>query len=216
MYTLQIPNNPIYSITGTLPELMEKLASEFLASRDRPTDGYESYLEAVWPTDPSELDEGEDPPYAAEINKDTVVDFAAKVWDTPAPFIELSEDIEPLTAGEFQAMQHHLGLSNTDMAKTLNVDVRRLARWIAGTQPIPVGITGEMDDLLDQHDADVEKILEKADRGIPIIYPGDTSEQETDWAFGWERRIVQRAVVEHGIKARHRSEFTNIDYFESN
>lgn len=212
MFILEIPNNPTYRLSGMLAEIMESLASEFI-SANRATDGYETYLEAVWPTDPSELDEGEAAPAPVEINEATVIEFAQKVWDTHN--VQLIEDAQPLTAGEFQAMQHHLGLSNSEMAKQLRVDGRRLSRWIAGTHPIPVGVTSEMNELLDQHDADVEKIVEKADRGIPIIYPGDTSEQETDWAFGWERRVVQRAMIEHGVSVIHASEYVPaVDYFE--
>lgn len=212
MFTLEIPNNPTYRLSGALDEIMESLASEFVSS-NRPTDGCEAYLEAVWPTDPSELDEDETAPEPVEINEATVIEFAQKVWDTHN--VQLIEDAQPLTAGEFQAMQHHLGLSNSEMAKQLQVDGRRLSRWIAGTQPIPVGVTSEMDELLDQHDADVEKTVEKADRGIPIIYPGDTSEQETSWAFGWERRVVQRAMIEHGVSVIHASEYVpTVDYFE--
>lgn len=212
MFTLEIPNNPTYRITGTLAEIMESLASEFTSS-NRPTDGYEAYLEAIWPTDLSELDEDETVPEPVEINEATVIEFAQKVWGTHN--VQLIEDAQPLTAGEFQAMQHHLGLSNSEMAKQLQVDGRRLSRWIAGAQPIPVGVTSELDELLDQHDADVEKIVEKADRGIPIIYPRGTSEQETDWAFGWERRVVQRAMIEHHITPIHASEYVPaMDYFE--
>lgn len=203
MFILEIPNNPVYRLSGTLAEIMESLAREFI-SANRATDGYEAYLEAVWPTDPAELDEDESAPTPVEINEDSVLAFAAKVWDTHQS--QLIEDAQPLTAGEFQATQHHLGLSNAEMAKQLRVDGRRLSRWIAGTHPIPVGVTAEMDELLEQHDADVEKIVEKADRGIPIIYPGDTSEQETDWAFGWERRVVQRAMIEHGVTPIHASD----------
>lgn len=213
MFILEIPNNPVYRLSGTLAEIMESLASEFI-SANRPTDGYEAYFETVWPTDPSELDEGETAPAPVEINEDSVLAFAAKVWDTHN--VQLIEDAQPLTAGEFQATQHHLGLSNAEMAKQMQVDARRLSRWIAGTHPIPVGVTAEMDELLDQHDADVEKIVEKADRGIPIIYPGDASEQETDWAFGWERRVVQRAMIEHGVTPIHASEYVPaVDYFEA-
>lgn len=204
MFILEIPNNPVYRLPGTLAGIMESLASEFIASRDRPTDGYEAYFEAIWPTDSSELDECEIAPEPVVINQATVIEFAQKVWDTHN--VQLIEDAQPLTAGKFQAMQHHLGLSNVEMAKQLQVDARRLSRWIAGTQPIPVGVTAEMDELLEQHDADVEKVVEKADRGIPIIYPGDTSEQETDWAFGWERRVVQRAAIEHGVRVVHARE----------
>lgn len=212
MFILEIPNNPTYRLSGMLAEIMESLASEFI-SANRATDGYETYLEAVWPTDPSELDEGEAAPAPVEINEATVIEFAQKVWDTHN--VQLIEDAQPLTAGEFQAMQHHLGLSNSEMANQLRVDGRRLSRWIAGTHPIPVGVTSEINELLDQHDADVEKIVEKADRGIPIIYPGDTSEQETDWAFGWERRVVQRAMIEHGVSVIHASEYVPaVDYFE--
>lgn len=212
MFILEIPNNPVYRLSGTLAEIMESLAREFI-SANRATDGYEAYLESVWPTDPAELDEGKTAPEPVEINEDSVLAFAAKVWDTHA--LQLT-DATPLTAGEFQAMQHHLGLSNVEMAKQLQVDSRRLSRWIAGTQPIPVGVTAEMDELLDQHDADVEKVVEKADRGIPIIYPGDTSEQETDWAFGWERRVVQRAMIEHGITPIHASEYAPaVEYSEA-
>lgn len=213
MFILEIPNNPTYRITGALAEIMEALASEFISS-NRPTDGYEAYLEAVWPTDPSDLDEGEAAPEPVEINESTVIEFAQKVWDTHQ--VQLIEDAQPLTAGEFQAVQHHLGLSNIELAKQLRVDGRRLSRWIAGKHSIPVGVTAEMDELCDQHDADVEKTVEKADRGIPIIYPGDTSEQETSWPFGWERRVVQRAMIEHGITPIHASEHvSNIDYFEA-
>src|SRR5690606_17783883 len=126
-------------------------------SANRATDGYEAYFEAVWPTGPSELDEDESAPEPVEITEDAVLAFAAKVWDTHQA--QLIESAQPLTAGKFQAMQHHLGLSNVELAKQLRVDARRLSRWIAGTHPIPVGVTAEMDALLDQHDADVEKIV---------------------------------------------------------
>lgn len=213
MFILEMSNNPTYRLTGTLFEIMESLATELVASR-RATDGYESYFEAVWPTDSADVDEDYEYPEPVEINKDSVLDFAKKVWDTHQ--IDLFEDVQPLTAGQFQAMQHHLGLSNLEMAQKLRVDARRLSRWITGKLPIPAGVKVDMDKLLDEHNKDVEKILEKADGGYIIIYPGNTSEQETDWAFGWERRVVQRAVVEHGLQIYHANEYVPaVDYFES-
>ena len=101
-------------------------------------------------------------------------------------------------------MQHHLGLSNAEMAKQLRVDARRLSRWIAAEQPIPVSVTVDMNKLLDQQDKDVEKLLARADSGRTIMYPGNTREQETNWAFGWERRVIQRAVIEHKLHVVHR------------
>lgn len=203
MFTLEIPHNPTYRLTGTLTELLQALADELIAS-NRPTDGYLPWLEAVYPTDPSELDEDETAPAPVEITEDSVLTFAEKVWDTHA--LQLIEDTQPLTAGEFQAMQHHLGLSNAEMARRLRVDGRRLSRWIAGTHPIPAGVTREVEALLDHHDQDVQAVLEESDRGVPIIYPGDTSEQVTDAAFGWERRVVQRAAIEHGVRVVHARE----------
>lgn len=213
MFILEMSNNPVYRLTGTLSEIMESLAVEFDASR-RATDGYESYFEAVWPTDPDDVDEDYEYPEPVEINKDSVLEFAKKVWDTHQ--IDLFEDVQPLTAGQLQAMQHHLGLSNAEMAQQLRVDARRLSRWIAAEQPIPVRVKIDMDGLLDQHDKDVEKLLEKADSGRAIMYPGNTSEQETNWAFGWERRVIQRAVIERNLHVIHASEYVpTVDYFES-
>ena len=160
------------------------------------------------------MDEDYEYPEPVEINKDSVLEFAKKVWDTHQ--IDLFEDVQPLTAGQFQAMQHHLGLSNAEMAKQLRVDARRLSRWIAAEQPIPVSVTVDMNKLLDQHDKDVEKLLEKADSGRTIMYPGNISEQDTKWAFGWERRVIQRAVIERNLHVIHASEYVpTVDYFES-
>ena len=213
MFILEMSNNPVYRLTGTLFEIMESLATEFDASQ-RATDGYESYFEAVWPTDSADVDEDYEYPEPVEINKDSVLEFAKKVWDTHQ--INLFEDVQPLTAGQFQAMQHHLGLSNAEMAKQLRVDARRLSRWIAAEQPIPVSVTVDMNKLLDQHDKDVEKLLARADSGRTIMYPGNTSEQDTKWAFGWERRVIQRAVIEHKLHVIHASEYVPaVDYFES-
>ena len=216
MYTLKIPNNDIYSITGTLTELMEQLATEFNASRERPTDGYEEYFEAVWPTDPSDVDEDFEIPTPVEINKESVMTFAQKVWDTP--HVELIGPAQPLTHGEFHAMLHHLGLGHGTLGEMLGgVAAKTISRWISGNagKPVPARVTGEMEELLDRHDVDVEKICEMGDRGV-VIYPRDETEQQLEGVpLGWEMRVIQRAAVEHGIRVYHRSEFSGVDYFES-
>jgi len=208
MYTLENPNNPVYRLNGTLEEIMESLAAELLAT-SHPIDGMESYIQAVYPYDESELDEDEAAPEPAAINEANVLAFAAEVWDVHEHILDLTEYSEPLLRGEFQAMQHHLGLSNADLARLLHVDQRRLSRWIAGTQPIPVGIARDMDTLLDQHDQDVLALVELDDRGIPTIYPEDKSEQQTSQPFGWERRVVQRAMIERGVTVYHSDEYVS-------
>src|SRR5699024_6070438 len=117
MYTLKIPNNDIYSITGTLTELMEQLATEFNASRERPTDGYEEYFEAVWRTDPADVDEDFEIPTAVGSNKESVMTIAHKVCDTP--HVEVIGSAQPLTPGEFHAMMHHLGLGHGTLGEML-------------------------------------------------------------------------------------------------
>lgn len=209
MFILKIPSNTVYRIAGdTLFELMDKLANEFLSSQ-RPTDGYEEYLEAVWPTDPADVDEDYEYPIPVEITEESVQAFAAKVWDTPVSNIRLVEESKPLKRGEFQALMHHMGLGHETLGAILGVAGKTVSRWIAGAadRPIPAGVTGEMRELLAQHDADVERFRELDARGAIIIYPHDESEQQLENVpLGWERRVLQRAIVEHGISLCHMDE----------
>lgn len=192
-----------HEATGeTLEELRKRLIDEAIDS-DNIMDGWLDQVEAVYPRDESELDEDEAPLTPRPLTEELLEALACHVWDVPSVGWQTAHDMpRPTTRGQLQATQHYLGLSLTDLAVKLNVTERTIRRWVGGSSPIPGGVALELQQLVEAFEADVDEMTARADRPASItIYPEDKEEQQLPHRpMGWERRVLQEAMIRDGIE----------------
>lgn len=63
------------------------------------------------------------------------------------------------------AFRRHLGLGRYEMAKALGMSPSSYQRMENGQAGIPAGIWREVDKMLEEFDADVQRLLDQADEG---------------------------------------------------
>ncbi|MGV3282700.1 helix-turn-helix domain-containing protein [Corynebacterium sp. 11254D000AR] len=192
-----------HEATGeTLEELRKRLIDEAIDS-DNIMDDWLDQVEAVYPRDESELDYDEEPLTPRPLTEELLDELACHVWDVPSISWQTSHDMpQPTTRGQLQATQHYLGLSLTDLAVKLNVTERTIRRWVGGTSPIPGGVALELRQLVEAFEDDVDEITARAERPASItIYPEDKEEQQLPLRpLGWERRVLQEAMIRDGVE----------------
>ncbi|MGV0327291.1 helix-turn-helix domain-containing protein [Corynebacterium confusum] len=192
-----------HEATGeSLEELRKQLIDEALDS-GKIMDDWQDQVQAVYPLDESGLDEDESPLTPRPLTEDLLDALACKVWDVPAVGWQTSHDMpQPSTRGQLQATQHYLGLSLTDLAVKLSVTERTIRRWVGGSSPIPGGVALELRQLVEAFEADVDEIIARADRPASItIYPEEHEDQQLPFRpLGWERRVLQEAMIRDGVE----------------
>ena len=189
-------------IGESLEELRKQLIDEALDS-GKIMDAWADQVQAVYPLDESELDEDEQPLAPRPLTEDLLDALACKVWDVPAVGRNTTQDDEeatPVTRGDMQSTQHLLGLDTNAMARTLGVARRTYARWVAGTAPIPLAISGGIRDMLDRLLDDADTLADMDERGIILIYPSGADEQQLDGrSLEWEQAACRLAMAMHGV-----------------
>lgn len=183
---------------GTLEELRKQLIDEAIDT-NKNMDDWLDQVEAVYPRDESELDEDEAPLTPRPLTEELLEALACHVWDVPTITWDENEE-EPITRGELQATQHLLGLDTNAMARTLGVARRTYARWVAGTAPIPLAISGGVRDMLDGLLDDVDTLADMEERGAILVYPsGPEEQQQLDGrSLEWEQAACRLAMAMHG------------------
>lgn len=183
---------------GTLEDLRKQLIDEAL-DNNKLMDDWQDQVQAVYPLDKSELDEDEAPLTPRPLTEDLLDALACKVWDVPGVRWDEGEG-ESITRGELQATQHLLGLDTNAMARTLGVARRTYARWVAGTAPIPLAISGGVRDMLDRLLDDADTLADMDERGVIPIYPSGADEQQLDSrSLEWEQAACRLAMAMHGV-----------------
>lgn len=189
-------------IGESLEELRKQLIDEALDS-GKIMDAWADQVQAVYPLDESGLDEDEQPLAPRPLTEDLLDALACHVWDVPAVGWYTTQDDEeatPVTRGDMQATQHLLGLDTNAMARTLGVARRTYARWVAGTAPIPLAISGDVRDMLDRLLDDADTLADMEERGIILLYPSTMEEQQLDGrALDWEQAACRLAMAMHGV-----------------
>lgn len=66
-----------------------------------------------------------------------------------------------MTGAEFRIAREFLGLSTKWMAEYLSVNERELFRWEKSESPVPDGVAGEMDDLLEASNTIVRRLVQE-------------------------------------------------------
>lgn len=187
---------------GTLEELRKQLIDEALDA-GKLMDDWQDQVQAVYPLDESGLDEDEAPLTPRPLTDDLLDALACHVWDVPAVAWHTTQDDEeatPVTRGDMQATQHLLGLDTNVMARMLGVARRTYARWVAGTAPIPLAISGGIRDLLDCLLDDADTLADMEERGIILLYPSSMEEQQLDGrSLEWEQASCRLAMAMHGV-----------------
>lgn len=192
MYILERDDNPIYCAKGeTLKELMEAVGADVDIA-----DGVEAHLEAIWPTDPADVDEDFDIPTPVEINEQTLKELASRAWDTTPANLSLMEYTQPYSAGHLRAIMDFLGLDDRETAQLLHTSADTVKAWTYGHGLIPVRVAVKMNELVQAHNDQVQSL---ANALRQAIYPLNHQEQQLTTSLSWEKRVIQRLAAEHGI-----------------
>lgn len=96
-----------------------------------------------------------------------------------------------LSAAEFAARRHLIGLTLDQLADVLHVNRRTVRSWEQGRMPIPERITDELNNLITQHDQLLERIL---DSDIPVYLPRRAGDAQ-GMPGGWYVAAAARAVA---------------------
>ena len=120
----------------------------------------------------------------------------------------LIPDSAAMTAAEFRVLRDHLGLTGEWLAEHLQVTLRTVRRWDAGTSPIPGGVAATMWELEAESDAFVTAVVEELRADGPdedgsawvTTYASDAAYRaehpDLDWPAAWHRAAMGRVVRE--------------------
>lgn len=139
MFTIIAKNN---RVTATDFEgLRAALLDELFNTGREDCSPWEDWIEAVYPADASEVDEGYEPPVPRELTQENLEAFAAWVFDTPSARLIQGE---PPTPATLQAIHEFIGWALDDAAEALEVSKRTYQRWLSGQMVAPPRVEGEM------------------------------------------------------------------------
>lgn len=96
-----------------------------------------------------------------------------------------------MSALEFAAWRHLLGLTFEDCSRLLHVTLRTVQKWESGAEQIPYGVTKEIEELYTQHTGVVEHMLSQDGGALPR--QKDAPEYR-EFPRGWYVAAAARAV----------------------
>lgn len=106
------------------------------------------------------------------------------------------------TPADLQAALYWLGLNDTAGADALRVSPRTLRGWRMGRDPIPAGVARDLDELREEADMEVARLVARLRDGATpcvFIYSADETMRRDDPDLGahsarWWQQIAYQAV----------------------
>jgi transcriptional regulator with XRE-family HTH domain len=109
-----------------------------------------------------------------------------------------------MTVAELTCTRAFLGFSQTQLARQLNIDLRRLQRMEKGEEAIPAGIVEEIDDIYDETMSLVNNLIlqykrkmkkaEESGDDVTLITQRDS--ESGRYPASWHRAVAARVAAE--------------------
>ncbi|MCL2089866.1 MAG: DUF1870 family protein [Micrococcales bacterium] len=104
-----------------------------------------------------------------------------------------------MDAAEYRALRELLGVTGDHLAGLLGVTPRQARKWEQGSAQVPIGVTAELGEMVDETNATVAKIVAEHPTDQPLTtYRTDhdmlADHPGTRWTASWHRSVVARAV----------------------
>ncbi|MBE7372919.1 helix-turn-helix domain-containing protein [Dermacoccus barathri] len=119
------------------------------------------------------------------------------------------ENSAVMTAAEFRVSRERLNVSGEWLAQRLDVALRTVRRWEAGTSPVSNGVALEMFGLLDETEAFVAAVVEQLLAEGPDATSGgwhlltfaddatfEAHHPDSEWCASWHRAAMGRVTLE--------------------
>jgi DNA-binding transcriptional regulator YiaG len=132
------------------------------------------------------------------LSPDLLVNVAAENWNiqvSAIKFLEVTHD--HISRGDLKVARYALGVNRPEFEALMGIKDRTISAWTQGKWPIPPGIGDRVHRLLKEQDEAVELVAEEYQNGRKFVY-GEI--YFDDKPLRWNKRVLQRAMVDYGVE----------------
>ena len=107
-----------------------------------------------------------------------------------------------MSPARFKATRESIGLTSKELAQLFGIRQSSVTRMEAGIRPIPERRSKQLDHLVDQFDADIERLRTSEDK-VLIVPRNDAERTDMSRPARWQRLAALEAARQTGKQIRY-------------